>query len=65
MVRANSSSQVGLGVGGEHLPAGRAGRGDQAESGWLPLERLDHPGVHVVLQDEVFLGREVPEERAR
>src|SRR5579872_251693 len=57
--------QVGAGVGGEHLPGGRAYRGDRAQPGRLLLERRDHPGVHVVLQDQVFLGREVPEERAR
>ena len=56
---------VGGGVGVEHLPAGRADGGDRAQVRWLLLERLDHPDVHVVLQDQVFLGREVPEERAR
>ena len=57
--------EVGLAVGLDYLPDGGADGGDRAELGRLPLERLDHPGVHVVLQDEVFLGGEVPEERAR
>src|SRR5580704_3946257 len=57
--------EVGRVVGGERLPDRRADRGERAEPGGLPLERLDQPGVHVVLQDEIFLGREVPEERAR
>ena len=48
-----------------HLPDGGADRGERAQPGGLLLERRDHPGVHVVLQDDVFLGREVPEERAR
>ena len=57
--------EVGLGVGGEHFPASRPDGGDRGEPGRLPFECLDHAGVHVVLQHDVFLAGEVPEERAR
>jgi hypothetical protein len=55
-------------LGGERqgdLAQRRAQRGDGGEFWWLALERREQPGVHVVLDDHVFLGREVPEEGGR
>ena len=37
----------------------------RAQPGGLGTERVDPEEFHVVLQDDVFLGREIAEERAR
>ena len=50
---------------GEHLAAAARNAAIGLRSGGWALERLQRQDVEVVLQHDVFLGREVAEERAR
>ncbi len=56
---------VRLGQTGEHGLGGLPERGDQRDVRRLRLDGLDHGRIEIVGEDQLFLGGEVPEERAR